>query len=912
MKNYVKYFALACCFLFVLLSVVNAQTKDAQEHITKGKKLKENKEYKAAIEEFNMAIKAENDNGMTYWERAVCYENLENYKDALSDIDMAISYLKANKEWLYKLYFDKGLYEYELHDYKNANADFTNSLDINPKYGKVYYYRAVSYKDCKEYQLAINDCNKALELYSESKESLPTIYNMKGIAEDFLGDYKNSIEDFSKAIELHPKFGRAYINRGDVYKEIKEMGSAISDYNHSIPLFDKDKITLASIYQKIGNCDYQEFHYKEAIADQTKAILLDPKYGLAYWYRGASYYRNNQIKESLADFKIAFSLYADDSASLSSLHEYVGEIYQSVKDNSRAIEEFNLALAANPKSAVSYYQKGVSLYNKSEYKASIDAFSTAITLYEKDTSYLPNCYNYRGYVKYQIDDYKGAIEDYTKAIAIRPNYGNAIWNRGDAYQYNKDYKHSIEDYTTALSLYQNDSASLATLYCSRASTKINNETYLGAIEDCNLAIKFKPDYAVAFSNKGTAFKDSGLYKEAITEYRKALDLYQNNKDKSAVMYENMGYCNNESGQYKQAIEDFTHAISNYSKYALAYWSRGYSYSKLKDDKTAISDYNIAISLYGSDSVTLASIHKDIGLVYDDKKEYKAAIEEYKIALKYNPKFGLAYHEIGAAHSRLKDYKAGIEDFNSAIALYKDDSIRLGVEYDWRGFEKYKMDDYPNAVIDYNIALKYDPKNDDALLNLANSLYEDVYIDKALEIYAKLLPTKKDTDDIADIHEWRFFCYYDKKEYSKALDEISIAVQLKDKEFYYYYRKGKALRKLNRNEEAIKNFTKAMELDTTRKSTQYIFSLYYIGEKDSAINLYKKKVADEKDSMNIMNYTNSLGVLYSLNNQPKEAMECVKKTIEMGFPLRKIYYDQEYDNIKQTPEFIALVSNKVKK
>jgi len=912
MRSYVKYFVVICCFLFVYINYANAQSKEVQDHIAKGKKLKDNKDYKGAIEEFNKALKLENDNGMTFWERAVCYENLEDYKNALSDIDIAIGYLKANKDWLYKLYFDKGFYEYKMLDYKDANADFTNSLDINPKYGKVYYYRALSYKENRDYQLAINDCKKAIELFADSKESLPSIYNLKGISEDFLDDYKSAIEDYNQALEINPKFARVYINRGDVYKEDGNNKAALADYNSAMPFYDKDKVTTATLYQKIGKCYYNEGHYKEAITNHTKALTLEPKYGLAYWNRGASYYHNNQVKEALIDLKAALPFYAGDSTDLSSLHEYTGEVYQSVNDNTRAIEEFNLAIEMNPKSGLAHYQKAVTLCSKKDYKASIAEFGTTIALYDKDTVNQPNCYNYRGYVKFQMDDNKGAIEDYNKAIAIRPKYGNAIWNRADAYQFDGDYKHAIEDYTASLDNYKDDSSSIAYIYCSMANTYIKKKTYLPAIKDCDLALQYKPGYATAYSNKGTAYKDSGAYNKAIVEYISAIDLYDNNKEKQAQMYEYIGYCHNQIGEYKQGIEAFTHAISISPKYGLAYWNRGYSYSKLKDYKTAISEYKLAIPMYENDSSTIANIHKDIGVVYDKMKDYKAAIEEHTIALQFNPKYGRAYHERGATHSHNKEYKLSIEDFTASNALYKDDSSELAYGYDWIGHSYYRMFDYKKAVECYNKALSYQPDYDQAIWNRANTYMEDGYFQKAIDDYDKVIKVKKDTDDLESLHSWKLNACYDSQQYDKALEEANIVLKLSDKELAYFYRRGKVLTKLNRKEEALKDLDKALSMDSTRKTTFYIYSLYYKGERDSAIVLFKRKTEEEKDSIDRTEDSNTMGRLYAMNNQPKEAVEWMKKAIDGGYPLRTIYFDHDYDNIRQTAEFIALVSNKVSK
>ncbi len=51
-----------------------------------------------------------------------------------------------------------------------------------------------------------------------------------------------------------------------------------------------------------------------------------------------------------------------------------------------------------------------------------------------------------------LKDYKGAIEDYTKAIDINPDHSNAYNNRGLSKYNLKDYRGSIEDYTKAIDI----------------------------------------------------------------------------------------------------------------------------------------------------------------------------------------------------------------------------------------------------------------------------------------------------------------------------------------------------------------------------------------------------------------------------------------------------------------------------
>ena len=54
-----------------------------------------------------------------------------------------------------------------------------------------------------------------------------------------------------------------------------------------------------------------------------------------------------------------------------------------------------------------------------------------------------------------LEDYNGAISDYTKAIEINPNYAKAYYNRGLTKRNLKDFNGAISDYTKAIEINPN-------------------------------------------------------------------------------------------------------------------------------------------------------------------------------------------------------------------------------------------------------------------------------------------------------------------------------------------------------------------------------------------------------------------------------------------------------------------------
>ena len=65
------------------------------------------------------------------------------------------------------------------------------------------------------------------------------------------------------------------------------------------------------------------------------------------------------------------------------------------------------------------------------------------------------CYN-RGIIYYCSGKYQKAIDNYTKAIELDPEFAFAYFNRGIAYTKSGEYQKAIDDYTKAIELNPED------------------------------------------------------------------------------------------------------------------------------------------------------------------------------------------------------------------------------------------------------------------------------------------------------------------------------------------------------------------------------------------------------------------------------------------------------------------------
>ena len=79
--------------------------------------------------------------------------------------------------------------------------------------------------------------------------------------------------------------------------------------------------------------------------------------------------------------------------------------------------------------------------------------------------------------------------------------------------------------------------------------------YDQAIKDCSEAIKLKPDFALAWIGRGTAYDAKGDYDQAIKDYSKAIEL----KPDHAAAWNNRGLTHKKLGNEAKAKADFLKA-----------------------------------------------------------------------------------------------------------------------------------------------------------------------------------------------------------------------------------------------------------------------------------------------------------------------------------------------------------------
>ena len=265
-------------------------------------------------------------------------------------------------------------------------------------------------------------------------------------------------------------------------------------------------------------------------------------------------------------------------------------------------------------------------------------------------------------------------------------------------------------------------------------TKSELGQYESAIADYDIAIHLKPDYAIAYNDRGVVKGKRGEYKAAIEDYDEAVRL----KPDCAVAYYNRGRTKDQLKQGSAAIEDYNIAIDLAPDYADAYYNRGNAKSTLKQYKAAIEDYDKAINL----KIDYSIAYNDRGVAKSALRQHEAAIEDYNIAIDLAPDYADAYYNRGNAKSTLKQYKAAIEDYDKAINLKTD----YAMAYNNRGSVKFALEQYDAAITDYDEAIRLNPDYAMAYYNRGSAKTNIGRVSEAAQDFQTALVLAEQTGD----------------------------------------------------------------------------------------------------------------------------------------------------------------------
>jgi tetratricopeptide (TPR) repeat protein len=217
------------------------------------------------------------------------------------------------------------------------------------------------------------------------------------------GSYKTALKILNKAILIKPNYDTAYYHRGVLKSTIQDINGAISDF--------------------------------------SQALRINPQNSLSYFSRGTLYLQHGHQQKALADFNAAIRI--DPLC------------YDALNNKAVLLNAMGQALQAKH-----IYDSLIVLYDElNTRKATRKGWSLAQNGHDTLPAYtalkprVPRLYYNRSFIKLQMNDPEGALQDLNKTLYFNPYDYAAYYQKGEVLVQLKQYKAAMQSFEQARDLH---------------------------------------------------------------------------------------------------------------------------------------------------------------------------------------------------------------------------------------------------------------------------------------------------------------------------------------------------------------------------------------------------------------------------------------------------------------------------
>jgi tetratricopeptide (TPR) repeat protein/Zn-dependent membrane protease YugP len=267
--------------------------------------------------------------------------------------------------------------------------------------------------------------------------------------------------------------------------------------------------------------------------------------------------------------------------------------------------------------------------------------------------------NNAGLNLFQRGEYAAAVEAFTSALQLDPKLHAASFNRGHCHLRQGRLDQAMADFEASLLLHPHFVDALAL----RAQIWTQRAKYDRALADLNQALEMAPKNALAITCRANLCLVQGDYVGAMADFDRAIA----NAPEYGSAYLGRAKIELARGKTDAALADCCQAFAFGADTGDAYSLRSHIWLEKRDYDRAIADLTACLKSLPQQALVFCNR----GLAHYLKGDYPRALADLDKALELDPKEAFAYNNRGAASLKMGNFAAARVDFQKAIDLKPD-------------------------------------------------------------------------------------------------------------------------------------------------------------------------------------------------------------------------------------------------
>jgi tetratricopeptide (TPR) repeat protein len=704
---------------------LNQKISNSNDWYEKSYAAYEDKKYAKALEYIQKAIALYPDYSSYYDLKAYIYIELKDFNNAVKAADAGLELAED----------DPSFYEIKancLHELKKTDQalaayrkmfEFRNNFDGNPEGSWFYNYiyvlseEKLSDEVIKVYAVLLKSMNDGEEI-EDIESHAGDIHFYASIAFNRKGDSVAEMTALNEAIKASPDFSGYYNNRGNLFNDLKKYTEALADFNKGISLDKKS----SSLYYNRGHTYIMIENYESALKNFLEAEKLGMTDDKVYLMMGNAHKGLKQYEKALAAYQKVLVINPANK-----------EVQNNIATLYKLMGKPELSSAAYQQASTAQRPE-IPLYNQANDLVEQEKCKDAMPLIKKALAIKPDfadALNLLGVCHIKAKQFDAAVETLSKAIKLNETDWVFYMNRATAYKNLDQFELAQSDYLRVLKLNPGQTAAyytLAKLYEKQDNIESANQYYKLADESGFSEIEYYVDYSAFLLANNRA-------KDAVSLLVKATKRYPNDYQ----LLVNLANAYDETGDENKSEASLKKAMTINPNNASVYYNLGNFYYLKKKDLTQAENYYLKAIEKDPEIfiayLNLASVQAGLG-----KKAQ--AFSVYKTLMTKNPKNYEAYYNRGAYYVELGMNSEAIADFEKSFGLMdealknqKNNAYELSKLQSKNSLLKAQayqlMGRYDTAATAYEAYIKFNTNDAVAYSNYAYCLIETGSLQKAL-------------------------------------------------------------------------------------------------------------------------------------------------------------------------------------
>lgn len=566
-------------------------------------------------------------------------------KLALMLMIMAVVVSCASKEEKKASHLQKGKAYFEKGEYKAAEIEFKNAIQIDPKDIAANLQLGETYMKIGDPQRAFRQYLNVMEIDPENIDASLKLAAFYMLAKD----YQKSSEKIDLVLSKEPNNIEGLYLAAGVRDLQGDLNKAVDAYQRIVSIDGKQ----TRAYVGLANIALRQGNPREAESQLKKAIELDPKDPKA-WSALITFYLSQKDYDQ-AEQEITRAIQANpDSAELYTLQ---GSFYSQQKRFESAEKSFAKAIELAPENVSPYVAMARFYGLTGKHEQAKEMYNKAMAIHPDDSALAISVARYL----LSIKDTEASQSLVEKVINSRPNYLPALLMKGEILTSQRNWNDAIAIFDQIIA----QDVKSAQAYYFKALCLVGKGDLQVAKATLAKALEIRPkDHRAKLLRAELSFKEQA-YADAEKDCREVLQASPNQFQANLIL----GRALVGQGKLNEASAVFQGMTQQQPQNPQGYYQLGIVQRLQKNDSAALANFEKALAL----NPKLLDVLSQIVTIYAGRKDFAKALEicDRQLAAQKDSPFHQAFiHNMkGRLYAAQKMDHEAENAFQSAILAY---------------------------------------------------------------------------------------------------------------------------------------------------------------------------------------------------------------------------------------------------